>query len=240
MTAMQMFDGDRTRPGDERGFLHKSKFGKFVTGAVGSVVSAVPVVGTVAKAIGVAQQVRKSVFRGGRDTRTAFTVPQLPSVVPQTFISTVKPSTFPGQFGGGDSTGVPVSNGPCQPPLIRSPMGNCISPKSPRGAELFAAQVIAGQYGAGFIAGSKLVDVAQCPRGTVLGKDMICYANLANKNRLYPRGRRPLLTGGDMRAISRARTAGNRLANAKSDLIAIGMLKAAGPRKRKRKAPTVC
>ena len=203
---------DGGRPGDQRGFLHK-KIGRFIGGVAKTLIPAVGV--------------GADIF----DTAKGFFGRPAVQPFPATFI--------PG--GGTGIPGLPFHNGgngakPCPPPLKRNPAtGNCIFPKSPRGAEVFGGNVIDGQYGAGYVAGSRIVDVAQCPRGTVLGKDGICYANLANKNRLYPRGRRPLLTGGDMRAISRARTAGNRLANAKSDLIAIGMLKAAGPRKRRKK-----
>ena len=233
---MQTFDGERTRPGDQRAFLHKKilRFASKVAGVAAQV--GIPGAGFVSGITG---------RLAGRPTG-----PPLPAqVIPTTFASSKSfdaavPGLLPLTIGGGGKgdrgMGFAGPNGPCPPRTIRSPEGNCIFPGSPRGAEVFGGNVIAGQYGAGYVAGSKLVDVAQCPRGTVLGKDGVCYANLSNKNRLYPRGRRPLLTGGDMRAISRAKTAGNRLANAKNDLIAIGMLKAAGPRKRRKKAPTVC
>lgn len=220
---MRQFEGDRVRPNDERRFLHKSKFGRFIGGAVkkGFGVAAATLTG------GPGAGVATLLGRSGQER----------SEVPQSKTQVLNFSDVaPGDWGG--TTRLHNGTRPCMPPLIRSPAGNCIAPTSPRGAELFASEAIAGQYGAGYIAGSRITDVATCPRGTVLGKDGVCYANLPNKNRLYPRGRRPLLTGGDMRAISRARTAGNRLANAKSDLIAIGMLKAAGPRK-KRKRPVV-
>ena len=236
---MQMFDGDRTRPCDQRAFLHKKIFGGIskIAGLAGLI--GIPGASAVSKITGG--------FGRRRPPPPAAFQPQLfappppVQVIPTTFaprpFTTVVPGNLPfGGGGGGGGNGA----GPCPPPLQRSPAGNCIYPGSPRGAEVFGGNVIAGQYGAGYVAGSRIVDVAQCPRGTVLGKDGVCYANLANKNRLYPRGRRPLLTGGDMRAISRARTAGNRLANAKQDLLAIGMLKAAGPRKRRKKTVPTC
>ena len=129
-------------------------------------------------------------------------------------------------LGIGGGNGGNGGNG-CVPPLIRSPLGNCIAPTSPRGAELFEADPIIGQYGAGFIAGSKLVDVAQCPANTVLGTDGICYnkTGFPNKNRMWPAGSKPLLTGGEMGAITKAARAGRRLEGATKRLQRLGMMK---------------
>jgi len=48
---------------------------------------------------------------------------------------------------------------------------------------------------------------ALCPTGFVLGRDGACYDRrvIPNKLRKYPRGRRPLLTGGEMKTLSRAK-----------------------------------
>ena len=126
------------------------------------------------------------------------------------------------------------NGGGCEPPLIMSDRGNCIAPTSPRGAELFGADPILGQYGAGFIAGTKLVDVAQCPRGTVLGSDGICYnrTQITNKQRMWPAGRKPLLTGGDLGAIAKAARAGKRLEGATKRLQKLGMMKKPAARAR--------
>ena len=232
---MLLGDAERGRPNDARGFLHKSKFGRFVTGAVSNLIPAVGIART-------ALSVGSSVFRGRQP------VPR--TVVPTTFVPTTTfsgatPGFLPGtrsafRPSGGTMRRVGTLGvhdqgaGPCLPPLIRDPeLGVCIAPTSPLGASRFQFDAFAGQYGAGFIPGSEIRDVAICPTGTALGKDGICYAKLANRNRKYPRGRRPLLTGGDMNAITRARRAGFKLANAKSDLVAIGMLKVAKTRKRK-------
>jgi len=137
--------------------------------------------------------------------------------------------------GVGIIRGIRGGNGNgCDPPLIMSDRGNCIAPTSPRGAELFGADPILGQYGAGFIAGTQLVDKATCPRGTVLGNDGICYnrTQITNKQRMWPAGRKPLLTGGDMRALSTAARAGRRLEGATKRLQRLGLMKkpAARPR----------
>jgi len=88
-------------------------------------------------------------------------------------------------------------------------------------------EVVMGQYGAGEVPGSLMVDRAVCRRGMVVGTDGICYnrSQISNKERLWPRGRRPLLTGGDMRAISTAARAGKRLEGATKRLQKIGLMK---------------
>jgi len=126
-------------------------------------------------------------------------------------------------FTGGNGNGA----GSCPEPLILSPQGNCVAPTSPRGAELFAQQPIAGQFGAGFIPGSRLVDVAQCGKKQVLGSDGICYGKkqINNSDRMWPKGRSPLLTGGDLRAITVAASAGKKVERQVKRLQGLGMMK---------------
>jgi len=59
---------------------------------------------------------------------------------------------------------------------------------------------VMGDYGAGEMPGNMVVNRAICRPGMVLGDDMICYnkSQISNRQREWPRGRRPLLTGGDM------------------------------------------
>lgn len=47
-----------------------------------------------------------------------------------------------------------------------------------------------------------------CPSGMVLGKDNLCYMKgaLTNRMRKWPKGRRPLLTGGEMKTLAKAKT----------------------------------
>jgi len=222
----------RARGGDQRQFLHKKIFG-----AVAKLSGILPIPG--ANIIGTAAR-----FLGGGGA------PKAPFGIPQTFapkqsftqtIPGASPSFgIPGiSFGGG--TG-PNGTAPCKPGTVPDPQGRgfCISPKSPFGAQELGGQAIMGRFGPAMVPGSVIRDIATCDTGMVLGKDSLCYDHLPNRDRLYPRGRRPLLTGGDMKAISRARRAGVRLANAKNDLVAIGMLKPASPRRRKKKAAAAC
>jgi len=115
----------------------------------------------------------------------------------------------------------------CDPPLVRGPRGLCIAPTSPLGASRLFGEAVMGQYGAALVPGSQIVDRATCPRGTQLGNDGLCYnkSQISNKQRMWPAGRKPLLTGGDMRAISTAARAGRRLELATKRLQKMGMMK---------------
>jgi len=95
--------------------------------------------------------------------------------------------------------------------------------------------VVMGRYGAGEVPGNMVVNRAVCRPGMVVGDDGICYnrSQLKNSEREWPRGRRPLLTGGDMRAISTAARAGRRLERTTKRLQKIGMMKKPAPRARR-------
>lgn len=232
-----MFREDGYRPSDVRGFLHKSKFGKFVTGAVKTLV---PAIGVATEVAGVA----KSIFRPARATvpRTSTARPTIRgeqgknfgrelkfAAEPRLTVSTVQPlqpfDAAPRRKGL--RRGLAGGNG-CPEPLILSPQGNCIAPTSPRGAELFMGEATMGRYGAAEIPGTQIIDRAVCRAGTTLGDDGLCYGKgtITNSQRMWPRGRRPLLTGGDMRAISIAARAGSKLERTTKRLRSLGMMKA--------------
>lgn len=88
-------------------------------------------------------------------------------------------------------------------------------------------EVVMGQYGAAMVPGSMIVDRAICLKGMVVGSDGMCYnkSQISNKERMWPRGRRPLLTGGDMRAISIAARASARMTRTAVRLQDLGMIK---------------
>jgi len=214
--AVTVLDGGR--PGDSRAFVHRKLFR-----GISRIAGVVPIPG--------GQAISKITrFLGGRGT------------IPQTFpqfaptISAVprgpRVRAFGPQNGG--------ARGPCSPGTIRDRSGQCVSPASPFGAGRLQGQAFVGRFGPAMAPREEIRSIAVCEKGMVLGKDSLCYDHLPNRDRKYPRGRRPLLTGGDMRAISRARRAGNKLSTAKQDLVAIGMLKPAGPRRRKKKSVPNC
>jgi len=88
-------------------------------------------------------------------------------------------------------------------------------------------EAVMGRYGAGLVPGSQVIDRATCLRGMQLGNDGLCYnkGQISNKERMWPRGRRPLLSGGEMRAISIASTAARRLTRTAVRLQEIGLIK---------------
>ena len=95
-----------------------------------------------------------------------------------------------------------------------------------------------GRFGAGLEPVSIDRMFLRCPRGSVLGKQeadgsFLCYnrRDISNKERKWPRGRRPLLTGGDMRAISTAASAAKKLQAKQKQLMSMGMLPKPAPRR---------
>lgn len=95
-------------------------------------------------------------------------------------------------------------------------------------------EAVMGQYGAGLMPGNMVIDRAVCLRGMQLGNDGLCYnkGQITNRQRMWPAGRRPLLTGGDMRAISTAARAGKRLEGATKRLQKLGLMRKPAPRRK--------
>lgn len=87
-------------------------------------------------------------------------------------------------------------------------------------------EAVMGRYGAGLVPATRVTETAVCPRGAVLGNDGICYnrTQIKNGDRMWPRGRRPLLTGGEMRAISIATRAAGKVKRNNKRLMALGLL----------------
>lgn len=96
---------------------------------------------------------------------------------------------------------------------------------------------VMGRYGAAYVPGNMVVDRAVCLPGDVVGDDGLCYPrkSLKNSEREWPRGRRPLLTGGDMRAISIASRAASRMTRTAQRLQDLGLIKKPIVRKRAKK-----
>jgi len=136
-------------------------------------------------------------------------------------------------------TTLAAPTGTCQPPLMRSSSGLCVAPGSPAvgaggaGVVMDAplargiGQATLGVYGAGWAPGVRQTAVSVCPTGTVLGKDGVCYDRKAirNSERAHPKPRKPLLTGGDLNAISKASRAAGRLERQTKRLQKLGMIK---------------
>jgi len=144
------------------------------------------------------------------------------------------------KFGGVSALTVPsLPVVGCVPPFFDDGRGGCELDIVPgpggggTGAQRDIGETVMGRYGAGEVPGNMPINRAICRRGMVLGNDGICYnrTQISNKEREWPRGRRPLLTGGDMRAISTAARAGKRLEGATKRLQKIGLMKKPAPRK---------
>ena len=190
------------RPGDERGFIHKK-----LLGGISSIARFLPIPAPIATAIsGITSKIA-----GGSGSKAAG-----------------EAFKFPGGDLGPRTFG-PPQRAPCDFPMVRDPQGRCRTPTSgPQGGPQFdVGEAVMGRYGAALEPGSRIIDRAICLRGMQLGDDGLCYnkSQISNKQRMWPAGRKPLLTGGDMRAISTAARAGRRLDLATKRLQKMGMMK---------------
>jgi len=128
----------------------------------------------------------------------------------------------------------------CNPPLISAPGGECVFPGSPASGDVAGGVAVMGQYGAAMIPETETRTHRDCLPGMVLGKDRLCYnkSQISNKERLYPKGRPPLLTGGERNAITKARRAAGKIETTVKSLQKMGMIKKPGRRSMPaRKAP---
>jgi len=213
------------RPGDVRGFVHKSFIGKFVGGIASKVIGSVPIVG------GLGASIFDRLRGAGQST-----VP-ITTGCPPGFISTptgcvpratvVLQQPIPGGaplFFGQDGQFAPPTRAQR---TIRTEMGLEVDPA--------AGVPVMGRFGAGFEPSVFMTDTRRCGRGAVLGVDGICYnkRDLRNNERFWPRGRRPLLTGGEMRAISTASSAAKKLQRKQKQLESLGLLKRPAARSRR-------
>jgi len=198
-------------PADERGFIHKR--GSFFRRIAKKVVGSVPLVG------GVASELIGAIpsFGGGG----AMTVPAATGCPPGFFFNV---NTQGGRKFGGIPTGAALLNG----------LTTSIQQPEVTGAEgqlLPFGEAVMGRFGAGLKPAVFSQQRRACPRGSILGApeadgSSLCYnrRDLSNKERMWPRGRRPLLTGGEMRAISTASSAAKKLQRKTKQLQGLGLL----------------
>ena len=244
-----MFSENGGRPGDERGFVHKKLLG-IGKRALGVGIGFIPGVSTARDIISTG----RSLLRGGRRARatvprtltarvteTSTAQKQLgadmkfpgfsdPRFQPQLLTTDV--SRGGGSFRPGGPRSVDrqqLTSGPCDFPMVLDSAGRCRMPTSGEfGGEQFGVgAAVMGRYGAAIEPGSQIIDRAICLKGMQLGDDGLCYnkAQITNKQRMWPAGRKPLLSGGDMRAISIASRAGRRMELATKRLQRMGMMK---------------
>jgi len=223
-------------PNERRNFIHKRLIGAVVGGITG---------GPGAALAGFAAGGRKR-------SRTPAVFPvQRPSVaVPQSFgipepirrglgtIFGASPRSTREQCGA-RGMAFNTGTGQCTPIAQEAPTPGPLGAVQrffPGGATGFsptgAGQALMGRYGAALSPWSVPTTRADCTfggtvRGMILGDDGNCYnrGSISNKERKWPRGRRPLLTGGEMRAISTAARAAGRLQRTTKRLQTLGMMK---------------
>jgi len=215
-----------TRPNDVRGFLHK-RILRGVSTLAGFAGSVLPIPG-----LGIVSRVTGAL--GGRQRST--------QAVPR---QTVVPATAPGAA---------TAFGSVSPCLVRNKAtGICTKFRSAAtlaslGAPGFLpaaasrttgdfGDAVMGQFGAGLEPDTRETSTRLCPRGSVLATDGLCYDHLPNHHRMWPRGRRPLLTGGEMRCISIASRAANKLQRKEKQLRGMGMLPPLPKLRRLKKLP---
>jgi len=241
-----MFRLEGGRPNDRRGFLHKSKFGRFVGGAVSTFV---PAVGIAKQALGIGQSLfRKAPARpvaprtltarpsfGGAQGKEegrrlkfsqGFGGPALPVQTGLPFL----PATSRSECNAGESAiCCRLRNGSiAEQAAWQTFCGTAGDQQRPGRPATGVGDAVMGRYGAALEPGVMMIERSVCLPGMTLGNDGLCYNKgaITNKQRQWPRGRRPLLTGGDMRAIGIAARAGSKLDRTTKRLRALGMMKA--------------
>jgi len=221
---------------DERGFVHKRLLG--VVGKVGGFLP-IPGAGAIATV--------------ARSLATTKAPPR--NVQPRELVARPSASSEAGKEAGrGLKFGSVAANGngdDCIFPFRRDPrtgdckifLGDRSGPDGRNGNGFqpstngFVGNAVVGRYGAAMQPGSMMIDRAVCQRGMQLANDGLCYDKkaISNRQRMWPRGRRPLLTGGEMRAIGIASRAGAKMDRTSKRLRELGMMKALpkprGPKK---------
>jgi len=121
--------------------------------------------------------------------------------------------------------GFEFKNGRCRETGIRGAVHRAVPGGSTGYAENGRGSLVGGGMG-GWAPVEKPTSRADCGRGAVLGYDGACYdkRNIRNSDRMWPRARRPLLTGGDLNCIAKASRAASRMKTQTKRLQKLGML----------------
>lgn len=127
-----------------------------------------------------------------------------------------------------------VATDACWWPMEEHPVtGECVAPflgdqPGPDGVP------VNGRYGLGAVPRKRNIERDVCQKGMVLGDDNICYPrrSIANKDRMWPRGTRPLGTAEEMRAVRIAARFAGRFERTTKRMQKIGLVKKAPTRRR--------
>jgi hypothetical protein len=233
------------RPGDVRGFVHK-KIGGFlkgVTGVIGGL--GVPVISGVAKTISqiipgggnlsrspIGRQLGFGNFGQTNLTPDQFAVSgqnlNVTPGCPPNFIRNALGMCIPiGGLGGGGVPGGGTDIGQHIPGMVPEGFACRTIPSGEKVCDMEFGAAVMGRFGAALQPAQGNTWINRCPTGTVLGKDGLCYnkRDISNSERKWPKGRAPLLTGGQMRAIGIASTAAKKLERTTKRLQGMGMMK---------------
>lgn len=95
-------------------------------------------------------------------------------------------------------------------------------------------QPVNGRYGTGMVPTTRNITRHVCPKGMVLGDDGICYnrRNIANSDREWPKGTKPLGTAEEMRAVRIASRFAKRYERTTKRMQKIGLVKKPVSRRR--------
>lgn len=232
------------KPGDQRGFVHKKILGGIssLAGiAAGVGIPGAGFVGGAARFLGGGRG--PATFVPPRGFTTGRTVPRTQTARVSVFSRAEQELGKLLKFGGPET---PVTSqftersaapgGGCIFPFKRDPasgrcklfLGDKVGPDGNGGVTGPVGEAVMGRFGAGMVPGAMNISRAVCDRGMQLGIDGLCYnkGQITNSQRMWPRGRRPLLTGGDMRAIGIASRASKKLESTTKRLRSMGMMKA--------------
>lgn len=216
---------DDGRPGDRRGFVHKRigrAVGGFVRGGpLGAVTSFIAPPRPPARAVAPRSQVARTSLSSAANKETG----RQAKFGGGSILDRAK--GFLGFNGGNGGNG----EADCIRPFRRDPgTGKCkifVGERAGPNGGREVGEAVMGRYGAALEPGIMTIDRAVCLPGMQLGNDGLCYnkSQISNKQRMWPRGRRPLLTGGQMRAISMAASAAKQVSGATKRLQSLGLLK---------------
>jgi len=239
-----MFRLEGGRPGDVRGFVHKRLLGlgqKFLGSGVGSFISTL--VKSPARPTLPREQTARPTFAGagGKEFGRSLKFGEGPGLattvaVPRAFAPGVecRPPSRINPDTGRCEVPTPGFRAGLQRLLPGGETGFGPAPRTRVGP---VGDAVMGQFGAALEPGVMMIERSVCLKGMQLAKDGLCYNKgaITNKQRMWPRGRRPLLTGGDMRAIAIAHRAGTKLDSTTTRLRELGMMRQL-PKPRRSKA----
>lgn len=149
-----------------------------------------------------------------------------------------------GEFSSLDLT-IPIPSPiPCVPPFREDPItGKCKlflgTQPGPEPGGVGGGNAVMGQYGAALVPDVENIRTLECLPGMVLGTDELCYnkRDLKNDERKWPKGRAPLLTGGERNCITKAAAAARKIQRTEKQLQKLGMLKKPSRRSAPRREP---